>query len=248
MKNHVEEKVVILTGGSSQFGIETARLLLEQGAKVVFMGRRAERLHAVQEMLQTDRLLTIEANTSMSIDWRRVAETTIDQFGRIDVLINNHGAVIQVDPIEKMTDEAIQEVCELNLIATIKGCRTVLPVMKQQGTGHIINVACACALRGWTMWGPYAAAKAGVIGFTRVLHNEMCVWGGKATSFIPGATKPDSGRPNDPSINWVDEYPSPEDFARMLVHCVDVPEHCVVEEMHVWGTRRIEAVVGEGTQ
>lgn len=243
MKNYVEGKVVIITGGSSGFGLETARLLLELGGKVVITGRNTQRLQAAQADLDSDRLLAIQADATISIDWRRLIETTIDQFGRIDVLINNHGAVIQVDLIENMTDETIQEVCDLNLAAVIKGCREVIPLMKQQGSGQIINVSSACALRGWAMWGPYTAAKAGMVGFTRVLHREMCEWGGKATNFIPGAAKTNFCNAAGIDSDWMEGYPTPEDFARTLVHCVDVPDGCVIEEVRVWGTKQVKEML-----
>ena len=243
MKNYVEGKVVIITGGSSGFGLETARLLLELGASVVITGRNVERLHKAQADLASDRLLAIQADATVSIDWRRVIETTVEQFKRIDVLINNHGAVIQVDTIENMTDETIQEVCDLNLAAVIKGCREVIPVMKQQGSGHIINVSSVCALRGWALWGPYTAAKAGMVGFTRVLHREMCEWGGKATNFIPGAAKTGFCEAAGIDADWMEGYPSPEDFARTLVHCVDVPDGCIIEEVRVWGTKQVKEML-----
>ena len=240
MKNYIKDKVIIITGGSSGFGLETSRLLLELGGKVVITGRNAERLQEAQGDLDSERLSTIQADATVTVDWRRLVETTLEQLGRIDVLVNNHGAAIQLDTIENMTDETIQEVCDLNLNSVIKGCREVIPVMKKQGSGHIINVSSACALRGWAMWGPYTAAKTGIVGFTRVLHREMCEWGGKATSFIPGAAQTNFCQASGIDSEWMDGYPSPEDFARTLAHCVDVPDGCVIEEVRVWGTKQIK--------
>lgn len=240
MKNYVDGKVIVITGGSSGFGLATARLLLELGGKVVITGRNRERLQTAEADLNSTHLLAIQADATVTADWQHMIEATLEKFGRIDVLINNHGAAICIDSIENMTDETIQKVCDLNLNATIKGCREVIPVMKKQGSGHIINVSSSCAHHGWAMWGPYTAAKAGLVAFTRVLQREMGEWGGKATSFTPGAARTNfcdaSGIPTD----WLEGYPSSEDFARTMVHCVDIPDGCVIEEVIVWGTKQIK--------
>ena len=240
MKNYVEGKVVVITGGSSGFGLETARLVLELGGEVVITGRNAERLEEAKADLGSERLVTVQADATITADWKRLVETTVEKFGRIDVLVNNHGAVIQVDAVENMTDETIQEVCDLNLNSVIKGCREVIPVMKKQGSGHIINISSSCAHHGWAMWGPYTAAKTGIVGFTHVLHREMCEWGGKATCFTPGAARTNFCQASGIDSGWMDGYPTPADFARTLVHCIDMPDDCVIEEVRIWGTKQIK--------
>lgn len=113
--------------------------------------------------------------------------------------------------------------------------------MKKHGSGHIINVSSACVLHGWALWGPYTAAKAGMVGFTRVLHREMCLWGGKATNFIPGSARTTlNGKIKNDESDWMEGYPTPEDFARTLVHCIEIPHDCLIEEIRVWGSKRVQ--------
>ena len=240
MKHYVENKVIIITGGSSGFGFATAQLLLELGAKVVITGRSESRLKEAESKLGAGaNLLTVQADAVKTADWKKLIETVLKKYGKIDVLVCNHGAGIKIAPLEEMSDDEIQEVLDINLHSVIKGCREIVQVMKEQKSGRIINVSSGCAHRGWAAWGVYTAAKAGVVGFTRCLHREMAEWGGIATNFVPGAAKTDFCNAANVDTSWQDGYPDAEDFARMIVNAIDLPDHAMVEEVRIWGTRQV---------
>lgn len=243
MKNYVNGKVVVITGGTAGFGLAAARLLLELDARVVITGRNPERLQAAESELASDRLLAVRADAVSTADWQKVIGKTLDRFERIDVLVNNHGAAVKIAEVEQMSDEDIQAVVEVNLTSVIKGCREVIPVMKRQGSGLIVNVSSGCAYHAWPKWAIYTAAKDGMIGFTRCLHLEMSQWGGKATSFIPGAARTSFCQAAGIDDGWLDGFPSAEDFARTLVHCIDVPENSFIEEVNIWGTKQVKEMV-----
>lgn len=243
MDHFVKDKVVIVTGGSSGFGLEAARILLAMGAKVVITGRDKQRLDNAQMQLAHDNLMAVQADAVKTADWRALIDKTLARFGRIDVLVNNHGAGIKIAPVENMEDEDIQAVLDANLISVIKGCREVVRVMKKQGSGHIVNVSSGCAHHSWPNWAVYTAAKAGMVGYTRCLHLEMAEWGGKATNFVPGAAQTGFCEAAGISSDWLAGYPNAHDFARTLVHCIDVPDNCVVEEVNIWGTRQVKEML-----
>lgn len=243
MQNYVTDKVIIITGGSSGFGLASAKMLLEMGAKVVVTGRNPERLEAAREFLAHQDCLAVRADAVNTEDWKRLVHGTLERFGRIDVLVNNHGAGVKIAEVENMSDENIAQVLDINLASVIKGCREVIPTMKAQQRGHIVNVSSGCAYHSWPTWGVYTAAKAGMVAFTRSLHLEMAQWGGKATSFIPGAARTNFCDAAQIDGSWLGDYPSAEDFSRTLVHCIDVPDGTVIEEVNVWGTKQIKEML-----
>ncbi len=239
MKHYVKDKIVVITGGSSGFGLEAARILLEMEAKVVITGRNEDRLNKAAAELDSPNLTTVRADAVQTTQWKTLVETTLKRHGRIDVLVNNHGAGVKIAEVQEMTDEDIQQVMNINIISVIKGCRGVIPTMKAQGTGHIVNVSSACAHYSWPCWGVYTAAKAGMVGFTRCLHKEMTEWGGKATTFVPGAARTGFCDAAGIDTDWQEGYPDAYDFARTLVHCIDIPENCVIDESVIWGTKQV---------
>ncbi|MGL6225218.1 MAG: SDR family oxidoreductase [Thermoguttaceae bacterium] len=244
MKHYVKDKVVIITGGSSGFGLETARMLLEMGAKVVITGRNEKRLsEAAADLGNGPNLLAVRADAVKTGDWKLLIETTLAKFGRIDVLVNNHGAGMKIANTEEMTDEDIQGILEVNIMSVIKGCREVVKVMKPQKSGRIVNVSSACAHRGWAGWGVYTAAKAAMVGFTRCLHKEMATWGGCASNFIPGAAQTDFCNAAQIDGSWLAGYPVSEDFARMIVNSIDLPDNTMIEEVRIWGTKQVHEML-----
>jgi NAD(P)-dependent dehydrogenase (short-subunit alcohol dehydrogenase family) len=243
MEHYVAGKVVVVTGGTSGFGLEAARLLLEMGAKVTVTGRNKDRLEKARKDLAHEDLLAVRADATKTADWKRLIRKVLDRFGRIDVLVNNHGAGVKIATVEEMDDDAIEAVLDANLASVIKGCREVVRVMKPQQSGQIVNVSSGCAYHAWPCWAVYTAAKQGLVGFTRCLHLEMSAWGGKATSFIPGAARTGFCDAAGIASDWMQGYPDARDFARTLVHCLDVPDNSFIEEVNIWGTEQVKNAV-----
>ncbi len=241
MKHYVENKVIIVTGGSSGFGRESARLLLEMGAKVVIIGRNQERLDRAQGELSSDRLLAVRADAVSSADWHALIQATLDRFARLDVLVNNHGAGVKIAPVDDMEDEAIQAVIETNLISVIKGCREAVKVMKPRGSGQIVNVSSGC---------PPLLAGMGRLhrcqGGTGRLHPLPAQGNGRVgrpgNQLHPRRRAPTSARPPESPMTGSMDF-RPEDFARTLVHCIDVPDNCVIDEAIIWEPQSRNALV-----
>jgi len=244
MKHYIDGKIIVVTGGSSGFGLEAARMLLEMGAKVTITGRNAERLNAAAKELDGgENLLAVQADACVTGDWKKLVAAVTDRWGTIDVLVMNHGAGVKLGNIEDMDDETIQQVMDINIISVMKGAREIMPVMKKAGKGHILTVASACSYHSWPAFGVYTAAKSGLVGLTKCLHVEMSAWGGKATMFVPGAARTGFCDAAGIDTAWLAGFPSGEDFARTLVQCIDVPENCFIQETRIWGTAQVPEMI-----
>jgi NAD(P)-dependent dehydrogenase (short-subunit alcohol dehydrogenase family) len=241
---YVRGKVVIVTGGSSGFGLEAARLLLEQEAKVVITGRDEGRLRsAAAELAGGDRLLTHQADAAVAGDWPRLIDRTLERFGVLDVLVNNAGAGVRIAPIEEMDDRSIAETLNTNLAGVIFGCREAVRAMRPRGKGLIVNVASCCCHYSWPNWSVYTAAKAGLVGLTKCLCKEMLAWGGRASLFVPAAARTNFCQAANLDESWQAGFPDAKDFARALLHIIDQPDHCVIQELSIWGTEQVKTML-----
>jgi NAD(P)-dependent dehydrogenase (short-subunit alcohol dehydrogenase family) len=213
------------------------------GANVVITGRDKQRLQQAEADLGHENLLAIQADATSTADWKKAITAAVDRFGSIDVLVNNHGAGIKIAEVENLEDEDIQAILDVNLTSVIKGCREAVRVMKQQGRGHIVNVSSGCAHHSWPTWAVYTACKDGMLGFTKCLHLEMSAWGGKATTFVPGAARTGFCEAAGIDEDWLGGFPDAHDFARTIVQCIDVPDNCFIEETRIWGTKQVKEML-----
>ena len=153
------EKVIVITGATSGFGLAMAEKFNKNGAKLVLVARNAERLQTLADKLNTigGKTITVAGDVTQSETFQEVLDSAVKHFKRIDVLINNAGGGVKIAPIEEMDDESIQDCMNLNLNSVIKSCRTIVPQMKKQGNGLIINITSACAKFAWPEWSVYSA-------------------------------------------------------------------------------------------
>jgi NAD(P)-dependent dehydrogenase (short-subunit alcohol dehydrogenase family) len=171
-------RVAIITGGSTGLGRQMAEGLAEMGANVVLCARKKERCeHAAEELKQLGvKTLALVCDVKKPEDVQAVVNTTVSQFGRIDILINNAGTSWGA-PVEEMKLEQWNKVIETNLTGTFLFSQAAGKVMVPQRRGKILNIASVAGLRGappeFQAIG-YHASKGGVIAFTKDL---ACKWG-----------------------------------------------------------------------
>jgi NAD(P)-dependent dehydrogenase (short-subunit alcohol dehydrogenase family) len=183
----VEGKVTIITGGGTGIGEYIARRFAEAGAPVVLASRKTENLERVRDEIVKDggKAVATQCDVRKPDDVQRVVDTTVEQFGRIDVLVNNHGASFRCSILD-MTPNGWNTVVAINLNGTFLFSRAAGIVMRDQGGGCIINISSTAGLHGSPAMAHYGAAKAGVINFTRSLADELAPHNIRVNCIAPG--------------------------------------------------------------
>ena len=174
MPRRLSDQVVVITGASSGIGRETALELGKRGASVVLAARNEVALQAVAREVerQGGKAQVVVTDVADSDQVNRLAHSAVDRFGRIDTWVNNAG-ISTYGTVEQMTVEEIDRVIRVNLMGVIHGVKAVLPHLKRQGHGTIINVASALGERSVPLQAAYCASKHGVKGFTEALRLEL---------------------------------------------------------------------------
>ena len=195
MNIDLTHRVVLITGGSRGIGRRTALLMAECGARVAFtFATRQDAAYEVVAAIGPEQSLAIRADAGNPADVARMVDETIARFGRIDVLVNNT-AVHAINPFDGDDYEAWQSgwrrTIEVNLFGAANAAFLVIPHMKRQGGGKIINVASRSGFRGELEFPDYGASKAGMMNLTKSLARTHAKQGIIATCVAPGYVETD---------------------------------------------------------
>jgi 3(or 17)beta-hydroxysteroid dehydrogenase len=161
----VEGKVCIVTGAASGVGREDALLLASEGAKVVLTDLNEEAGRQVAAEIG-DNAIFVRQDIASEADWQNVIKVTLENFGRLDVLVNN-AAILAMASIEDTSLELWQKVQRINSDGYFLGCKYAIAAMKDSGGGSIINMSSVAALGGLPLFCAYSASKGAVAALTR---------------------------------------------------------------------------------
>jgi NAD(P)-dependent dehydrogenase (short-subunit alcohol dehydrogenase family) len=178
------QKVWFITGASKGMGLETARLVLANGDKLVASSRNINELisnlgEANENYLPLELDITQDSAVSDAIS------RSIAYFGRLDVVLNNAGYYL-VGSLEEISEKEFRKTQEVNVFGTVNIIRHVLPYLRKQRSGHIINIASNMGYIGYANTGSYNAAKFAVVGLSEALAQEVRPFGVKVTVVVPG--------------------------------------------------------------
>ena len=238
-------RVAIITGASSGIGEATALKLANAGIAVVLAARRMERLEALHKKI-TDAggsALMVETDVTSRAQVEAMVQETVDTFGRVDILINNAGVMLlsymrnaHVDEWEKMID--------VNLKGPLFGIGAVMPIMREQGSGHIINVSSMAGRRVFPSGAVYCGTKFGLHAITEGLRSELGHKNNiRATIIAPGVVATElTHHITDEDVNKrveamqsMDSLTS-EDIANAIHYAIEQPAHVNVSEVLVLPT------------
>ncbi|MFB6276001.1 MAG: 3-oxoacyl-[acyl-carrier-protein] reductase [Halothece sp.] len=218
----LSEKVAIVTGASRGIGRAIALALAEQGAKVVVnYARSGDAAHAVVKEIsdQGGEAMAVQADVSDADQVQNLVKETRNQWGQIDVLVNNAG-ITRDTLLLRMKVEDWQSVINLNLTGVFLCTQAVSKIMLKQRQGRIINIASVAGQMGNPGQANYSAAKAGVIGFTKTTAKELASRNVTVNAVAPGfiATEMTSELDAEEILNYIPlgRYGKPEEVAGMV--------------------------------
>jgi short-subunit dehydrogenase len=166
----VQGKIVIVTGASSGIGLATAKLLTEHSARVVLVSRSKEKLEKLSRELPFS--IAIGADMTKISEINRVIVQTQERFGRIDILINNAGQGYDA-PIEKTDIDKFRYIFNLDVVGPLVAMQQVIPIMRMQGAGAIINISSGTALMYLPNMGAYSASKRALANISLTAREEL---------------------------------------------------------------------------
>lgn len=187
-----EDKVVVITGGSRGIGLEIARFLLQQKAKVVICGRKADGLGVAATQLNGgDYLLTVQANIAREQDVENLFDAAVRQYGAPDILINNVGMNLMTASLAETELSVWNKIIETNLTGAFLCSRKAAGIMKEKRRGKIVSVSSLAASKAAPGMGIYGIAKAGIEMMTRVLASELASFNIQVNAVAPGMVRTD---------------------------------------------------------
>lgn len=238
MSDNISGKVVVITGASSGLGEATARFLGAQGATVVLGARRVDRLQSLADELNGNggKALAITTDVTDYDQVKKLVDTAVHTYGRVDVIINNAG-LMPSSPLERLKIDDWNRMIDVNIKGVLYGIAAALPYMKEQKAGHIINVSSVAGHKVRAGGAVYAATKHAVRALSEGLRQEVKPYNIRTTVISPGVV--DTELPNtvtEPDIaeNMRKVYEigiPPESFARAVAYAMSQPDDVDVNEI-----------------
>lgn len=196
-------QTAIVTGTARGFGRAITRRLARGGARVVAADINVPGAEETVTLVRQDggEALAVQVDVASAASVEMMVKTALARFGgRVDILVNN-AAIWQLLPTEELSEADWDRVVDVNLKGVFLCCRAVIPVMKQQGRGHIVNIASIAARNGGTMAGVhYVASKGGVLAMTKKLGKELGQYGIVVNGLNPGTSQTEMTATWDPTI------------------------------------------------
>lgn len=246
METNIEGKVVVVTGASSGLGEATARYLSARGARLVLGARRVERIQTLAADLASNggQAVAVATDVTRHEDVKALVDTAVRTFGRVDVMINNAG-LMPHSPLDRLKIEDWDRTIDVNIKGVLYGIAAALPYMKDQKSGHIINVSSVAGRTVRPGSAVYAATKSAVLMLSEGLRQEVKPYDIRTTVISPGAVATElPSSVTEPDVagfisRFYEQYAIPADsFARAVAFAISQPPEVDVNEILFRPTRQ----------
>jgi NAD(P)-dependent dehydrogenase (short-subunit alcohol dehydrogenase family) len=182
----LDGKVALVTGGAGGLGTEICRMLVSEGATVVVADVRGEQAEQTARALGAARALPLDVTSEVSAE--AAIQAVQEQHGRLDVLVNNAGIDVTL-PVEEISVREWDRIMGVNLRGPFMLARLAFPLMRQHGSGQIVNIVSTAAKRAWANASAYHASKWGLLGLSHALHVEGRAAGIGVTAVVAGGMR-----------------------------------------------------------
>lgn len=203
----LKDKVCLVTGGSRGIGLDIARALLDEGARVVICGRKAEGLEAAAQKLDNHPDLTLApAHIAKPDQVDALFDTVKKVHGRLDILVNNVGMNLMTPGIADLDPGLWQKIIDTNLNGTFLCCRKAAAMMREQGGGRMVSISSTAASKATPGMGIYGIAKAGIEMMTKVLASELAAFNIQVNAVAPAMVRTGFSKPfwsNEELLNHI---------------------------------------------
>ena len=232
----IQDKVVIITGASEGIGLATARLFAQEGAKVALAARSADTLNSIVSELREQHHEAIAVPTDMSKrdEIEAMVNSVFQQYGRVDILINNAGRAVRGNVADVDIDQ-FRQIFELNVLGPVEAMQAIIPKMRQKGGGLIINVSSSVTKMHLPSIGTYAATKAAINMISDTAREELASENIRITTMFPRQTATNFGKNSMATANTNHQGPRPsqggpepdsaEDVARKILEAARNEPH-----------------------
>ncbi|MGH7515175.1 MAG: SDR family oxidoreductase [Gemmatimonadales bacterium] len=246
MSSNIQGKVVAITGASSGLGEAAARLLSAEGATVVLGARRVERIRSLADEVtgRGGKALAVATDVTQCEQVRKLVDTAVQAYGRIDVMLNNAG-LMPLSPLDRLKVDEWDQMIDVNIKGVLYGIAAALPHMQRQKAGHIINVSSVAGHKVRAGGAVYAATKHAVRALSEGLRQEVKPYNIRTTVISPGVVVtelPTSATEPDVAATLRKMYAEigiPADsFARAIVYAMSQPEDVDINEILFRPTRQ----------
>lgn len=239
MTQNIENKVVVITGASSGLGEAAARMLAAEGASVVLGARRTDRIEALADELKQNggKAIALATDVTNASQVKQLVELAVKEFGKVDAIINNAGLMPQ-SPLDRLKISEWDQMIDVNIKGVLYGIAAVLPYMKEQKSGHIINVSSVAGHKVRAGGAVYSATKHAVRVISEGLRQEVKPYNIRTTIISPGAVDTElPGSISEPDIaqnmqQFYKDHAIPADsFARAVVYAMSQPDDVDINEI-----------------
>ena len=236
-------KTAIITGASSGIGKSTAYALVEEGFAVILSARSIDKLDELKSELLSKghKAIAVKADVTKRNDMKEVAKAALDEFGQIDVLVNNAG-IMPLSFMKNLHEDEWEQTIDVNVKGVVNSIAAVLPAMMEQKNGHIVNISSIAGISVFQSGAVYCGTKYAVEAITEGIRLELTVpYNIRATSIRPGAVETNlmstitdqevfaAFEPMLKSLKFLDS----EDIAKAIVYAVTQDPHVSIDHVCV---------------